>query len=263
MLTNVCSRRAFLRTSAATAACTALATSAAEPASLIAGIEKVTLRRGRDGSGPTWFHPRACVVPGADGKTVFMTLQTIAGSDYFGPVHWMTSRDLGKTWTEPQPVPPLGRVKQAAGRTEEAVCDVVPEWHAKTKSVLAMGHNVFYSGPTFSREQARRCGLQRQLPSRERQPRRIMGHRRRDAAEAWLQGRPAPRAHPLVEAEPVGDDMARNFATIYWFRTFLRRAVLVSNRTCHPMKPGSQTRCPRSIPCSSWTTTWRRWRFSR
>ncbi|MCX7827239.1 MAG: exo-alpha-sialidase, partial [Verrucomicrobiae bacterium] len=70
-----------------------------DASSLVASIEKVVLRRGRDGSGPTWFHPRACMVPGAAGPMAFMTLQTIAGSDYFGPVHWMTSRDLGRTWT--------------------------------------------------------------------------------------------------------------------------------------------------------------------
>ncbi len=145
-------RRAFLRSTAVLAG--ANLPLAAQPApSLITSIEKVTLRRGRDGSGPTWFHPRACMVPGPGGATAFMTLQTIAGSDYFGPVHWMTSRDLGKTWTDPQPVPPLGRVKQGAGPTEEGVCDVVPEWHPQTKSVLAMGHNVFYSGPKFSADQ--------------------------------------------------------------------------------------------------------------
>jgi len=125
---------------------------AAETKSFITAIEKVTLRRGRDGSGPTWFHPRACMVRGADGTTAFMTLQTIAGSDYFGPVHWMTSLDLGKTWTEPQPVPPLGRVAQSDG-AEEGVCDVVPEWHHKSSCVLAVGHNVFYSGPKFSADQ--------------------------------------------------------------------------------------------------------------
>jgi len=54
-------------------------------APLIASVEKVTLRRGRDGSGPTWFHPRACMIPGAQGATVFMTLQQIAGSDYGQP----------------------------------------------------------------------------------------------------------------------------------------------------------------------------------
>ena len=126
---------------------------AAEPyTDLIAGIEKITLRRGRDGSGPTWFHPKACVVPGTQGPTVLMTLQSISGSDYFGPVHWMTSSDLGRTWTEPVPVPPLGRVKQPNG-TEEGVCDVVPEWHGPSRSVLALGHNVFYSGPKFTSDQ--------------------------------------------------------------------------------------------------------------
>lgn len=118
----------------------------------VASIEKVVVLRGRDGSGPTWFHPRACVVPGASGPRVLMTLQTIEGSDYFGPVHWMTSDDLGGTWSKPQPVPALGRVRSAGG-AEEGVCDVVPEWHPQTGSVLALGHNVFYSGPRFSPDQ--------------------------------------------------------------------------------------------------------------
>ncbi len=119
---------------------------------LVAGIEKVVVRRGRDGQGPTWFHPKACVVPTETGPLAFMTLQPIAGSDYFGPVHWMTSADSGKTWTEPRPVPPLGWVKQSDG-SDEGVCDVVPEWHPQTKTVLALGHNVFYSGPRFSSNQ--------------------------------------------------------------------------------------------------------------
>ncbi len=125
---------------------------ASEAKSLIADIEKVTLRRGRDGSGPTWFHPRACMVPSESSPLAFLTLQTIAGSDYFGPVHWMTSADLGRTWTDPLPVPPLGRVKLPDG-SEEGVCDVVPQWHPPTKTVLALGHNVFYSGPRFSADQ--------------------------------------------------------------------------------------------------------------
>jgi hypothetical protein len=33
---------------------------------------------------------------------------------------------------------------------------VVPEWHPKTKTVLALGHNVFYSGPKFSANQPAR-----------------------------------------------------------------------------------------------------------
>lgn len=125
-----------------------------EAAPLIASIEKVVLRHGRDGSGPTWFHPRACIIPGgaSSDATAFMTLQTIMGSDFFGPVHWMTSSDLGRTWSEPLPVPSLGRVKQIDG-VEEGVCDVTPDWHPQTRTVLALGHNVFYRGPRFSADQ--------------------------------------------------------------------------------------------------------------
>jgi len=124
----------------------------AEPAALIASIEKFTVLRGREGPGPTWFHPRACLIPGSPGAAVFMTLQPILGSDIFGPVHWMQSPDRGRTWTTPQPVPALGRVAQPNG-DEEGVCDVVPEFHPPTGTVLALGHNVFYRGGRFLREQ--------------------------------------------------------------------------------------------------------------
>jgi hypothetical protein len=141
-------RRQWLREAAAASAGCLLAAPpagrAAGDGGLVASIEKVVLRRDRDGSGPTWFHPRACIVPGEKGPMAFMTLQTITGSDYFGPVHWMESRDLGRTWTEPRPVPPLGRVRQADG-WEEGVCDVVPEFHPRTAAVLATGHNVFHT----------------------------------------------------------------------------------------------------------------------
>jgi hypothetical protein len=153
------SRRQFLAALAGTGAFAARRVRAAQAAAaagapLEATIEKVVVRRGRDGSGPTWFHPRACVLPGRAGApdTVFMTLQTIGGSDYFGPLHWMETVDRGRTWSEPREVPPLGRVPAADG-AEEGVCDVVPEWHAATRSVLALGHNVFYRGPKFSADQ--------------------------------------------------------------------------------------------------------------
>ncbi len=58
------------------------------------------------------------MIPGESGSTAFMTLQTITGSDYFGPVHWMTSTDCGQSWTEPQPVPSLGRIQQSSGGEE-------------------------------------------------------------------------------------------------------------------------------------------------
>ena len=154
MRTSTKSRRTFLADLGLGVAGLALAgpVSAGVAQSLVASIEKVTLLRGRDGQGPTWFHPRACMVPTSDQPVALMTLQTIAGSDYFGPVHWMTSPDLGRTWTDPQPVPSLGRVKRPDG-WDEGVCDVVPEFHPATGTVLAMGHSVNYRGPKFERDQ--------------------------------------------------------------------------------------------------------------
>jgi hypothetical protein len=109
---------------------------------LILAIERQTLWQGRDG-GVTWFHPRACIVREKAGSFALMTLQSISGSDYFGPVHWTESRDVGRSWSRPRPVPGLGR-KPAADGAEEGVCDVVPEFHAATGTVLAIGQQVFY-----------------------------------------------------------------------------------------------------------------------
>ncbi|NNE90492.1 MAG: exo-alpha-sialidase, partial [Verrucomicrobiales bacterium] len=97
-------RRHFLHT--ATAASLPLFSNGQSGNPLIRSIEKVTLRKNRDGSeGTTWFHPRACMIPQPDGQkppTALMCLQSIGGSDYFGPVHWSTSSDLGKTWSDPE-----------------------------------------------------------------------------------------------------------------------------------------------------------------
>lgn len=120
---------------------------------LIKTITKVTLRRNRDGSGTTWFHPRACMIPSPQGKpTALMNLQEIGGSDYFGQVHWSESDDLGKTWSKPEPIAALGR-DPVEGRPglEAGVCDVTPQFHPQTGTVLALGHVVFYRGPRFSR----------------------------------------------------------------------------------------------------------------
>jgi len=125
----------------------------AEQPVLIESITKHTVRSNRDGKGTTWFHPRACMMPGAEGKPVaLMNLQSIGGSDYFGPVHWSTSADLGVSWTEPVVIEALDRHPVAEHEGLQAgVCDVVPQYHAPTNTLLAMGHVVFYRGPKFAR----------------------------------------------------------------------------------------------------------------
>ncbi len=132
------------------------ATAAERPSAddLIERIDRLVLWDGR-ATGSTWFHPRACMIPAAGmdptsnsgdsgrAPTGLMTMQSISGSDVFGPVHWTTTSDLGRSWTEPQAIPGLGR-RRVDERVEEGVCDVVPEYHAKTDTVLAIGHNVWY-----------------------------------------------------------------------------------------------------------------------
>jgi len=123
---------------------------------LIASISKETLWRNRDGKGRTWFHPRVCMIPGADGRPVaLMTLQEIGGSDYFGQVHWSVSADHRETWSAPEPIAALGRnpVPGQNDGLKAGVCDVTPQYHPNTGTVLALGHVVFYKGAYFAREE--------------------------------------------------------------------------------------------------------------
>jgi hypothetical protein len=86
---------------------------------------------------------------------MFMTLQPIMGSDYFGHVHFTLSADGGKTWSVFEPAAPLGHVPAEDG-WNEGVCDVTPEYHAPSGAVLALGHNVFYKGKGFDKNQPSR-----------------------------------------------------------------------------------------------------------
>lgn len=106
---------------------------------------------GRGKLGMSWFHPRACRTP--DG--LFMNIQSIYGSDGFGPVHWSTSTDLGRSWADPQPVPGLGRKLHDDG-VEEGVCDTVPTYHPKTGAILSMGWNVYYKDNVLTRPNEQR-----------------------------------------------------------------------------------------------------------
>ncbi len=81
---------------------------------------------------------------------VLMTCQSITGSDVFGQVHWTVSPDSGESWSEPQPIASLARHTLTDG-IEEGVCDVVPEYHERTQTTLAMGHNVYYRNNELTR----------------------------------------------------------------------------------------------------------------
>lgn len=152
-------RRSFLSRSCLGLAASGIASTTswfgqADP--LIASIEKETLWTNRDGKSKTWFHPRACMVPDADGNPIaLMNLQEIGGSDYFGQVHWSESRDLGKTWSTPEPIAALGRdpVEGRDDGLKAAVCDVTPQYHPQTQTVIALGHVVFYKGEYFARNE--------------------------------------------------------------------------------------------------------------
>lgn len=152
-------RRQFLgRLTAATLGSLALGESNAMAASGIGRITCSILERGRDADRKwAWFHPRACMIPSDAGPPkALMTMQSIGGSDYFGPVHWMTSNDLGQTWTEPKPIAGLGRHPYDESDLLEGVCDVSPDYHPKSNRVLAIGHNVYYERGHLARPQRAR-----------------------------------------------------------------------------------------------------------
>ncbi len=130
------------------------ATAAEVGSDLIAGIERSMIFEGRSG-GTSWFHPRPCRIGGSESPTVLMTLQSITGSDVFGPVHWTITDDLGTTWRAPELLPNLGRRSLGDG-WERGVCDVVPEYHTNTDTVLAIGHDVYYENGVLARPQRER-----------------------------------------------------------------------------------------------------------
>ncbi|MBS1810272.1 MAG: exo-alpha-sialidase [Acidobacteria bacterium] len=118
---------------------------------LIQSLTVSTIHKGRDG-GVTWFLPRFCVLPN---KTIFLTKQEISGSDYYGPLHWQESRDNGRTWSEAQLVPGLGRFPYQDD-IEEAASDFTPEYHPQTKSLILLGEIIYYRNGRYFPEQPQR-----------------------------------------------------------------------------------------------------------
>ncbi len=121
---------------------------------LIRDITRKILWHGRH-DGFSWFLPRVCMIPAPKNPLAIMTTQKITGSDYYHAVHESVSSDLGKSWSEPKPIPGLGR-RTVSDTIQEGVCDVLPEYHPQTNTVLAFGHNVWYEKGRLMRPQRRR-----------------------------------------------------------------------------------------------------------
>lgn len=208
-------RRDFLKAATAAAAPFLIRRNALAASPLISGISADVVFEGRSGKHPSWFHPRACVIPGPQGNRILMTMQEITGSDAFSPVQFILSDDLGAHWTEPQSVSALGRLAPVNG-VEEGVCDVVPEWHSPTHSVLALGHNVFYRNNTFFKDQ----------PAR------------RPVYAVWKNGRWGPR-HYLEWNDPRGSYIYSNNCG--------QRVVMPDGRILLAFTYGAHPSKPRSV----------------
>jgi lysophospholipase L1-like esterase len=95
-----------------------------------------------------WYHPRAVAIPKATGDgdpEVLVTLQKhLTASDHYSGLSVLTSADLGRTWTGPQPVAALDWVHEPGG-VDVAVCDITPMFHPRSGNVLAVGAQVRYS----------------------------------------------------------------------------------------------------------------------
>ena len=96
--------------------------------------------------GQSLFHPKLAKLP--NGR-LLMTVQTISGSDSYGPLLQSFSQDGGFQWSAPVPIPTLGWSEPRTGGIVEGVCDVVPDVDPATGLALAVGHTVFYRNDRF------------------------------------------------------------------------------------------------------------------
>ena len=90
-------------------------------------------------NGKSFFHPRATIAK----NKLIMTMQTVKGSDYFGPIQYSISNNKGENWSLPELIPGMGLIP-VNDDIQEGICDVVPDYHPTTGTILAIGHNVYY-----------------------------------------------------------------------------------------------------------------------
>lgn len=125
---------------------------AVEPVGYRIQLDKVS--EGFDGK-TCWVHPRAGAIPGAT-PSVVLTMQKLrlTGSDVFYALNEIRTDDLGAKWSGPtEHAATLGRRPEGAG--EVGVCDFWPKWHAKSGTLLGIGHTVRYVNDNIPKERAR------------------------------------------------------------------------------------------------------------
>jgi len=115
-------------------------------------IKLSTATKSYDGK-TCWVHARAGAIPvGAPGNEldnpiIVMTMQKLllSGSDIFYALNSMRTDNMGKTWQGPLEQKNLSRHNLPDGG-EVVVSDFWPQWHAKSNTLLGIGHTVRYYG---------------------------------------------------------------------------------------------------------------------
>ena len=89
-----------------------------------------------------WFQPRVGLIPPST-AVLTMTRAQLWGSDIFSALQEMRSDDLGRTWSAPVAHPTLDRRRYPDG-VEVCPCDMTPDWHAASGTLLLVGHTANY-----------------------------------------------------------------------------------------------------------------------
>ena len=97
-----------------------------------------------------WFHPCLAPLPGAaqDGNpaVVLLTQKHLEADDHYSNTFVLRTNDLGRTWSKPEAVPQLKWLSEDG--YDRAISGTVPNWHAKTGSLLAIGCSNLLNRPS-------------------------------------------------------------------------------------------------------------------
>ena len=116
-------------------------------------IETVATIPGRDRQWD-WWQARTAYVPvskaSKDGQPIWLTTMSETGREgthNFHDIYQSVSRDKGKSWSVPQLIPSLKRVRQKDGY-EVCAGDLWPTYHAGSGKVIATGKTFNFQGGT-------------------------------------------------------------------------------------------------------------------